>query len=177
MDELTSRQHLALAERLAAAKHWGQAEQHYIEALNGDDAHVSAAAALRLGRHAEHVNDWQAAHNLYGKAMEQGDEQVRTRAAFFLGALHLVEGDNARARDMLVIATESAEQLIRPYALVRLGDACYRLDDFIGAYHAYNAAHASGNDQVKRWATAQLHYVEAHIRRIDAARQASGSGA
>ncbi len=170
---LTARQHLALAERLAASKHWGEAEGHYLQALDGNESEVAAAAAFRLARRAEQANDWKTARTLYHRAMRDGADDVRTRAAFFLGALHLVEGDNSGARDILLVASESKEDLIRPWAMLRLGDACYRQEDYIGAYHAYNAAFATGNVQAQRWAASQLSYVEALLKRSDQERAGS----
>jgi hypothetical protein len=75
---------------------------------------------------------------------------------------------------MLIIATESQEAIIKPHALIRLGDACYRLNDLIGAYHAYNAALATGNEPAMKWAAAQLPYVNAYLKRADAQRNQTG---
>lgn len=164
MPELTGQQHLALAEALVAEGRPQLADQHYRAASTSGDPAVAAAASFRLARRAEHGGRWQEAEELYARVVAVGSDELRRRAAFFLGALRLLSTDPAAARDSLAIASQSDDPLIRPWALVRLGDACLRLDDCLNAYRAYDEASRLDNETAAYWARAQILRVAARLK-------------
>jgi tetratricopeptide (TPR) repeat protein len=162
---------------------WNLAQEHFEAAIASGDPETIARANFRLGHRCEHRNEWADACRHYSAAMLTGAAPWAQRAALLLGVLRMLGHDPAGARDAFQVAILSTERAVRPWALLRLGDVCLRLEDLLGAYNAYNEVLRSCSDEeaAVSWARAELREVARrlamkypHLRETNRATSTSG---